>query len=149
MKKGKVVPSSAPPPEAGGADEDSSENLFIPEQYYDDAGEEAERKQLAKAIFRKRQLTTRLRDELSFVDAANKSLAFQLEEKRIKSASIWFYLLVIPTVVCTLGSWTRGAYVLTAANWFAFLLVWRSLYTRHNAVWFVVAALIVAYTIKF
>lgn len=149
MKKGKVVLSSAPPPEAGGVDEDSSENLFIPEQYYDDAGEEAERKQLAKAIFRKRQLTTRLRDELSFVDAANKSLAFQLEEKRIKSASIWFYLLVIPTVVCTLGSWTKGAYVLTAANWFAFLLVWRSLYTRHNAVWFVVAALIVAYTIKF
>jgi hypothetical protein len=148
MKKGKVVPLSAPSPGAAEENEDSSENLFIPEQY-DDAEEEAERKRLADEIFRKRKLTTRLRDEVSFVDAANKSLAFQLEEKRIKSASIWFYVLVIPTVACTLGAWTKGAYVLTAANWVAFLLVWRSLYTRHNALWFVVSASIVAYTIKF
>jgi hypothetical protein len=147
MKKGKVVPSAAPPG-AAEENEDSSENLFIPDQY-DEAEEEAERKRLAKAIFRKRQLTTRLRDELSFVDAANKSLAFQLEEKRIKSASIWFYLLLIPTIVCTLGSWTKGSYVMTAINWFAFLLVWRSLYTRHNAAWFAVAAAIVGFTIKF
>ena len=145
MKKSKAAPLT---PLEGGDEDNSSEGLFIPEQY-DEAEEEAERKQLAKAIFRKRQLTTRLRDELSFVDAANKSLGFQLEEKRVKTASIWFYLLIVPTIVCTLGSWSNGSYVLTACNWFTFLLVWRSLYTRHNGIWFVVAALILAFTIKF
>lgn len=95
-----------------------------------------------------RKRSRKLQQELLLQERANKSMSFELERQRIVQVSIWFYILLVPTIVCTFGSYTKGTYTWTAINGFGFLLVWRSLYARQNAIWYIVTALILAYTIK-
>lgn len=90
-----------------------------------------------------------LQQNLQLQERANKSMAFELERQRLMNVSIWFYLLLVPTLVCTFGCFTKANYTWTVLNGFGFLLVWRSLYAKQNSVWFLLTALILAYTIKY
>jgi len=89
-----------------------------------------------------------LQHDLRLQERANKSMAFELERQRLVRVSIWFYILLIPSIVFTFGAYTKGSYVWTALNGFGFLLVWRSLYAKQNALWFIVSAIILGLTIK-
>lgn len=88
-----------------------------------------------------------LERDLRLQERANKSMGFELEKQRLMRVSIWFYILLVPTLLCTFGSYTKGNYVWASLNGLSFLLVWRSLYARQNSVWFVVAGAVCAWTL--
>ena len=94
-------------------------------------------------------INNKLCRNLKAAEEANKSHGFRLEQQRLVQISVWFYILIVPTIFCTFGSWTKGSYLWTTLNGIGFLLVWRSLYARHNKIWFIVAGIIVGLTIKY
>lgn len=94
---------------------------------------------LASRLESLRAKTRLLERDLRLQERANRSMGFELEKQRLVRVSIWFYILLVPTLVCTFGSYTKGNYVSTCLNGMSFLLVWRSLYAKQNALWFVVA----------
>lgn len=128
--------------------EEEDDEALVEEEEEDVYGEAAEQA-LRKSLREKKLLFSKLKNQISTVHLGNKLMSLDLEQARIKTVSIWFYILIIPAIVCTLGSWTKGSYFFTGINWFAFLLVWRSLYVKNNHAWFFIASLIMAYTIKF
>lgn len=102
---------------------------------------------LASRLESLRAKTRLLERDLRLQERANRSMGFELERQRLVRVSIWFYILLVPTLVCTFGSYTKGNYVSTCLNGLSFLLVWRSLYAKQNALWFVVAGAVCAWTL--
>jgi hypothetical protein len=98
-----------------------------------------------------------LAEQIALYEHNNRHAAFRLEQLRAPRMSIWWYILVVASTVCTLGtaasSSNSGSYITLFLNWIAFLITWRLLYftgtasTRMGSMLF--TALIVAYTIKF
>jgi hypothetical protein len=104
---------------------------------------------LERKLEQERKRARILREDVHSYENGNHKTILYLERVRGQRMSLWWYLMVILTLFCCFGTFSTGAYVVSAANFFGFLLVWRKLYVDVNMIPMFVALLFCLITIKF
>lgn len=148
--------------------EDSDEDLFIPGQWEEgDDGIVSERAEQVALIQQDRQQLThelprlkerlakekararKYQEDIDLFESGNKKNVFYIEQMRARRMSPLWIIMVIASLFCTFGSFAQQAYLMTAVNLIAFLMVWRKLYVDTNNVPMFIALGAIAFTIKF
>lgn len=92
-----------------------------------------ELERLEAILEQKRRRAIQLQQDIQLFEASNNAtVALHLERVRARKMSVWWAITILLSLMCMFGSYSKGSYVMTAANLFAFLLVWRGLYVDTN-----------------
>ncbi len=98
-----------------------------------------------------RQLQEQWRDLTARADMFKDALSdktFRLEVMMATTKPWYWVILVFVAAICLMGAVaSKSWWFLVPINWIAFLLVWRTLYVKHNVPSLLVAVLINAYTL--
>jgi uncharacterized small protein (DUF1192 family) len=98
---------------------------------------------------KKRRQAKAINDDIELFESGNKKAIFYLERVRSGRMSLVWLVTVCLTLLCTFGTFSTHSYGLSAANFVAFLIVWRNLYVQSSYASLGVALVIVVFTIKF
>ncbi len=109
----------------------------------------AEVRQLKEKLAARKRRAVALKTEIDLFESGIKQSTFYLEKTRGGRMSIWWLIMVVVTLFCTFGTFSTKSYILSVVNFLGFLVVWRKLYVDSTSIPMVVAAVIVAVTIKF
>lgn len=106
-------------------------------------------KRLEAVLDKKRAQAKAIAEDIDLFESGNKKSIFYLERVRGGRMSLLWLITICLTLFCTFGTFSTRAYGLSAANFAAFLVVWRKLYVNSSNFPILVAVVIVGLTIKF
>lgn len=139
-------------------DDDDEEPLFVPRQDntdsdFEDKSSFSSNKQLiellANAQHREAQLHALLAQEQRTRPLARHVHPYDVERVYMRRQPWWWFAMLVLSVICVFGAYSKGRLVSTVVNVVAHKLIWRRLYVQTAPSAMLFAALVIAYTFYF